>query len=80
MSRERETGGKFKSVVSDEDIVDVLEDAETPVLTTQMIADELPVTRQAVYYRLQELDESGRVGRMKVGARAVVWWVADDSE
>ena len=80
MGRERETGGEFKSVVSDDDVLSVLSNSDTPVLTTQMIADELPVTRQAVYYRLQELHESGGVGRMKVGARAVVWWVADESE
>ncbi|MCU4972366.1 HTH domain-containing protein [Halobacteria archaeon AArc-m2/3/4] len=80
MGRERETGGEFKSVVSDDDVLSVLSNADTPVLTTQMIADELPVTRQAVYYRLQELHEMGSVGRMKVGARAVVWWVADESE
>lgn len=76
----RASGGEFESKVSNEDVIAVLEEAETPVLSTTLVSEELPVTRQAVYYRLQGLCENGRVGRMKVGARAIVWWVADESE
>nr|WP_255171243.1 HTH domain-containing protein [Natrononativus amylolyticus] len=80
MNRDRDSGGEFKPIVSDDDVLDVLRGADTPVLTTQMIADELPVSRQAVYERLRKLHDSEEVGRMKAGSRAVVWWVGDESE
>ena len=80
MNRDRASGGEFEPIVSDDDVLEVLSSADTPVLTTQMIADELPVSRQAVYERLRKLHDSGEVGRMKAGSRAVVWWVADESE
>ncbi len=80
MNRDRASGGEFEPIVSDDDVLEVLSGADTPVLTTQMIADELPVSRQAVYERLRKLHDSEEVDRMKAGSRAVVWWVADESE
>ncbi len=76
----RKSDGEFDSKITDKDVLTVLEAAETPVLTTGLVAEELPVTSKAVYYRLRRLHEEGRVGQMKVGARGVVWWVADESE
>ncbi|MFH5801388.1 response regulator of citrate/malate metabolism [Haladaptatus sp. CMAA 1911] len=78
--RERDNGGEFQARVTDEDLLDVLCIAESPVLTAQMIADELPVGRQAVYERLQKLHDEESVDRLKVGGRAVVWWEVDSSE
>lgn len=73
-NRPRGSGGEFKAEVSDEELLDVFREAETPVLSASMAAERLPIGRQAVYERLQEFEEKGRVGRLKVGGRAVVWW------
>ncbi len=77
--RSRESGGKFEAKVSDKELLDVFREAETPVLSASMAAERLPIGRQAVYERLQDLEEEGRMGRLKVGGRAVVWWPMDES-
>lgn len=60
--------------VDDNTILKVFEAAETPVLTAKAVADELPITKDAVLYRLNKLADEGRVGRMQAGSNAVVWW------
>lgn len=78
--RERESDGTFEPEVTDEELLGVLREADSPVLSARMIADELPIGRQAVYERLYRLHDAGRVEKLKVGAQAVVWWVTDDHE
>lgn len=77
--QDRASSGEFQAKITDSNVLDVLEATDSPVLSTQMIAEELPVTRQAVYERLQSLHESGEVERMKVG-RSIVWWVDGNGE
>ncbi|MCU4974937.1 response regulator of citrate/malate metabolism [Halobacteria archaeon AArc-m2/3/4] len=76
----RKNDEEFDSKIADEDVITVSKAAETPVLTTSLVAEELPVTAKAVYYRLRRLHDEGRVGQMKVDARGIVWWVADKFE
>jgi Fe2+ or Zn2+ uptake regulation protein len=76
----RRSGGEFEAKVGDEELLEVFREAETPVLTASMAADRLPIGRQAVYERLQKLEEQGRIDRLKVGGRAVVWWPTEDNE
>lgn len=66
--------------VSDEEILDVLRNAETPVSTTAMIAEELPIGRRGLLNRLTALDDSGQVESMDVGSHAKVWWLRADAE
>lgn len=66
--------------VTDEEILDVFRAAETPVLTTTMAADELPIGRRAVLNRLESLRERGALNRMEVGPRGQVWWIPDEDE
>lgn len=63
--------------VSDETILDQFRKADDPFLTAGEIADGIPLKRDTVNYRLKELLEKERVGRKKVGARAVGWWLRD---
>lgn len=72
--RERDEGGKFKDEVTEQDILKVLNSADTPVLTASDIADELPVGDKAIYLRLRDMHDRGLVGRKEIGARAVAWW------
>ena len=60
--------------ISEQDILKVFDAAEEPFLTSSEIADELPVSRQAVNYRLEKMHENGDVGKKKTGARSVGWW------
>ena len=65
---------------SDEDIIEAIENGDTPVLTTRDVADALPISRRAVSNRLNRLHDEGRVESMDVGPKAKVWWVEEIDE
>lgn len=48
-----------------------------PVLTAGELADELPVTQQAVNSRLKRMEKDGLVESKKVGAAARVYWLTE---
>ena len=48
-----------------------------PVVTATELAEMLDVSGETARRHLSTLHEQGRVERKDVGARAVVWWVAD---
>lgn len=60
--------------ISEQDILKIFDEADAPVLTSSEIAEELPVSRQAVNYRLEQMLEKELVGKKKTGARSVAWW------
>lgn len=71
------TSGR-KRRVSDEEIRQVFRAANDPVLTSQEVADELPISRSGVNPRLRELADEGQLSRKEVGGRAVVWWLSEE--
>lgn len=73
-SQPRGESGEFEETVSEQDILKVFDAADEPFLTASEVAQRLPVSRQAVNYRLNEMAAKGLVGRKDVGARAVGWW------
>lgn len=73
-SQPRGDSGEFEGKVSDQDVLKVFDAADEPFLTASEIAERLPVSRQAVNYRLNRMHDDGIVGKKKVGARAVGWW------
>lgn len=60
--------------VSDEAIINLVQEEERPFSTASDVADQLPIGNDAVRHRLNNLAEDGRINREKVG-RSVVWWV-----
>ena len=75
------TGGPGrKPRVTDEELLGVFRRAETPVLTTQMVADEVPIGKRTVLDRLKALHRRGVIENMEVGARAQVWWLPDEDD
>lgn len=60
--------------ISEQDILKVFDEADEPFLTAGEIADQLPVSRQAINYRLDKMLEKDLVGKKKTGARSVGWW------
>lgn len=77
--RSRGEGGTYRPEVSDEDLLDVFRESEKPVLTATVVAGEVSIGRKAVLERLRELSNEDVVKRMEVGARAVVWWPANEA-
>lgn len=65
------------STNSDDSLLRLFAESDDPVLTAAEIAEEVDLTRQAVNYRLQQLEASGDVARKKIGSRAVAWWRTD---
>lgn len=72
--RRRSETGEFSSEVSEQDILLVFDSTDDPFMTAKEIADELPITRDAVLRRLKDMEDEGLVGQKKAGARAVGWW------
>jgi transcription initiation factor IIE alpha subunit len=70
----RNEGGRFGEKVTEQDILKVFDAVEEPFLTTTEIAEELPVSKDAVYRRLEQMREKDVVGKKKTGARSVGWW------
>jgi len=70
----RAKGGEFGEKVSEQDILKVFDDTEEPFLTASEVADRLPISREAVHYRLERMREKDLVGKKKTGARSVGWW------
>ncbi|NKE38058.1 MarR family transcriptional regulator [Natronococcus sp. JC468] len=70
----REGGGKYGEKVTEQDILKAFDYSDDPFLTTTELAEQLPVSRQAVSYRLEQMRKKGLVDKKKTGARAAGWW------
>jgi len=71
--QKRDEGGRFAGKVTEQDILKIFDRTGEP-MTAPEIAEELPITADAVTYRLKKMKEKGLVERKKTGANAVVWW------
>lgn len=77
MDRERDEQGRYEGQIQLEDVIRVLSESETPVMTAKQVAESLSCSREAARQKLQELHDHGTVEKMQVGARAVVWWITE---
>ena len=60
--------------VSDDEILNVFEAANEPVLTASEVAKQLPIERRGLLTRLDHLEEQGFLRSKKTGGRSSVWW------
>jgi predicted ArsR family transcriptional regulator len=60
--------------VTDKEILNVFRQSGDPVLFTGEVADELPIGRDGVRKRLQELEQQGFIQKKQRGT-AIVWWL-----
>ncbi|MHC3378192.1 HTH domain-containing protein [Haloarcula sp. H-GB5] len=74
MERERDEQGRYTGQIAPQDVLNILRESDTPVMTAKQVADKLGCTREAARQKLESLYQEERVEKMKVGARAVVWW------
>ena len=70
----RDEGGKFGEKVTEQDILKVFDATDDPFLTASEIANQLPISRQAVHHRLEQMREKDLVDKKKTGARGAGWW------
>ncbi|PSP83545.1 hypothetical protein BRC96_06895 [Halobacteriales archaeon QS_6_64_34] len=63
-----------KPRVTDDEILQVFRDTNDPVLSTDEVADQLPLERRSVYDRLVSLREDGALTSKQVGGRNI-WWI-----
>lgn len=63
--------------VTDEQILDQFHESDDPALIAPEVAEQLPLTRQRVHERLEELLDAGKVGTKKP-SRDRMWWVTED--
>jgi len=70
-------GGSGK--VSDDDLLRAIDQHRAPAVGVTDLADALPVTRQAIYSRLENLAEDGLVEKYKV-SRDTVWYLTPAGE
>jgi predicted ArsR family transcriptional regulator len=53
---------------------------ELPFITAKELAEKLDVSNSAINSRLEKLEKEGSVESKKVGARAKVWWIAEEKK
>lgn len=61
---------------TDQQIIDIIETAPDPVLTTKEIAEELPIGERSLRTRLTQLAEENEIVTKKVG-RSRVWYAVE---
>ncbi|QIO23073.1 helix-turn-helix domain-containing protein [Haloarcula sp. JP-L23] len=76
---ESENSGGRKPVVSDKQILELFIEADDPVVSAPELADELPISKTAVYKRLRDLDERGLIDSKKFG-QGKAWWITEDGK
>jgi predicted ArsR family transcriptional regulator len=75
--RERNEEGQYVSTITPERVLEVLQEAEDPVLTAKEVGDRIDCTSEAARQQLHGLRERSEVDSKQVGARAVVWWSSE---
>lgn len=73
MPPEHGDDGTFVEATSHDDVRDVFDRVEGPVVTSGDVADALDCSRETARRKLDELYEDGRVGRRKTAGRVVYW-------
>jgi hypothetical protein len=66
-----------KPRVSDKEILQVIRDADDPVLSTAEVTESLPIKRSATYKRLASLREEGKLEGKQIGGKNNVWWIPE---
>jgi predicted ArsR family transcriptional regulator len=63
--------------VTDDEFIDLFEEAEDPVLSTAEVAEKVSLTRRTVLGRLDSLKAEGRLDGKQIGGRNKIWWIPE---
>lgn len=75
--RPRDKEGQYVGTLDERQVLDAVRDAGH-VATTSEVAAVLDTSQDTARRWLTRLHDDGTVERKKVGARGVVWWLADE--
>ena len=75
---ERDENGQFESELGNEDIMSYFAERR-PFHTAQEVADRFGIDRSTAYRRLSRLEDDGRLEKVSLGSRTVVWWYTADT-
>lgn len=79
MSRERGDTGRYTETVTLDDVLEVFETVEGPVVTSGDVAETLDCSRETARRKLRTLEEQGDVASRKTAGR-VVWWIVGEQD
>lgn len=75
MDRKRDESGQFIEEITLGDVIDILQESDSPVATAKEVGEKLECSAEAARQKLLELRDQDIVARRQVGAGAVVWWL-----
>ncbi|MFW6321812.1 MAG: helix-turn-helix domain-containing protein [Halohasta sp.] len=76
---ERDENGQFDSDLDDEELLRYFATGR-PFHTAGEVADRFGIDRSTAYRRLRRLADDGRLEKVALGSRTVVWWFTADDE
>lgn len=76
---DRDERGQFETDVDDEAIVSYFAGGR-PFHTAQEVADRFDIDRSTAYRRLRRLADDGRLRKVSLGSRTVVWWYTAEAD
>lgn len=74
----RDESGRFESDLSNAEIMDHFSDGR-PFYTATEVAERFEIDRSTAYRRLSQLEDAGRLRKVPLGSRTVVWWYTADT-
>jgi DNA-binding IclR family transcriptional regulator len=66
-----------KPRVTDDEILQLFQDTDDPVLSTAEVTEQLSIKRSATYKRLAALRKEGQLTGKDIGGRNTIWWIPD---
>lgn len=75
--RKRNASGRYETKATPDDVLDVFDIVDGPVVTSSDVADALDVSGETARQRLADLEADGALGSRKTG-RTRVYWIAGD--
>lgn len=73
MPREQGESGEFVETIAPEDVLQVFDAVDGPVILSADVADYFEVTRETARRKLQQLHDQGELDRRKVSRRVIYW-------
>ena len=64
-----------KPRVTDDEILQLFQDTDDPVLSTAEVTEQVSIKRNGTYKRLSALRDNGQLTGKNIGGRNTVWWV-----
>ncbi|GAA0233263.1 helix-turn-helix domain-containing protein [Halobaculum roseum] len=76
---DRDDRGQFDSGIADDDLLRYFTEGR-PFHTAGEVAERFDIDRSTAYRRLRRLAEDGRLEKVTLGSRTVVWWYTADAD